>query len=132
MEFKVYTKDNFVTVILEKFPEFQKRWDDHLDFWEGEPAGVCNEMSTFSHFVIALIKNGKTEDLKNIFDLIEDFMINGDSDIKNAAATCFLENLMNVTGEKISAKSFIHLLGKESREYCKAWDEFTGVKTEGL
>jgi len=32
----------------------------------------------------------------------------------------------------ISSLSFVGLLGSKSKEYCKGWDEFTGVKTEGL
>jgi len=128
----MYTKDNFVNEILKKFPGFQKEWDEHLNFWEREPAGVCNDMSKFSHYVARLIENGQTENLESIFKLVEDFIVNGDSDVQNAAATCFLENLQNITGKRISAKSYVHLLGMKSKEFCRGWDEFTGVKTEGI
>ena len=46
--------------------------------------------------------------------------------------TCFLENLMNRTPSKIDPKTFVPLLGQRSREYCKAWDEFCGTRTDGL
>ena len=34
--------------------------------------------------------------------------------------------------EEIQFSSFIQYLGEESIGYCKAWDEFCGVKTKGL
>ena len=33
---------------------------------------------------------------------------------------------------KNNVNPFVPYLGQESREYCKAWDQFTGVRTEGL
>jgi hypothetical protein len=65
--------------------------------------------------------------------MIEHLMLQGDDAVKDAVATCFLENLINRTSAgDIPAANFVHLLGPESVAYCKAWDEFTGVKTEGL
>lgn len=58
--------------------------------------------------------------------------MHGDEDVQTAAATCFLENLMNRTPELIDPQRFVPLLGHESKEYCRAWDEFCGVRTEGL
>lgn len=54
-------------------------------------------------------------------------------DFDNAACVCFLEDLQNIasTGE-IKYSRFIPYLGEKSKEYCRAWDEFTGVKSEGL
>lgn len=60
-------------------------------------------------------------------------MLEGDTQVQNAFATCFLENLINVSsGGEISSLDFVRLLGTESKNYCKGWDEFTGAKTEGL
>lgn len=60
-------------------------------------------------------------------------MLEGNDKVRDAVATCFLENLINaVAWGRIPSSSFIHLLGEESKKYYKAWDEFTGVKTEGL
>lgn len=45
----------------------------------------------------------------------------------------FLENLVNSSSNgRFGSKDFTKFLGPKSIEYCKAWDEFTGVKTEGL
>ena len=48
-------------------------------------------------------------------------------------ATNFLEGLQNIESSgQVSASEFVPFLGSKSKEYCKAWDEFTGVKTPGL
>ncbi len=126
------SKEDCMKFILNKFPGFKERWQKHLDWWDGEDAGLCNDLSQFSRYVIELIAQKQLENLPQIFSFIEFLMTNGDSEVQNATATCFLENLINVTPEKISANSFVPLLGAESRSYCKAWDKFTGVQTESL
>lgn len=60
-------------------------------------------------------------------------MLEGDQEVQDAAATCFLENLQHqVDVGKVPGALSSSLLGSESRDYCKAWDEFTGVKTKEL
>jgi len=50
-----------------------------------------------------------------------------------AACVCFLENLQNKAGHgRFEYSRFIPYLGEKSKEYCRAWDEFTGVKSPGL
>ena len=120
-------------IILQQVPGFRERWQAHREYWEGEDAGLCNDMSEFSEYVVDLIADEQSADLPMIFELIERLMVKGDQDVQNAAATCFLENLINIAGtDRLDAKKYIHLLGPESRAYCKAWDKFTGVYTEGL
>lgn len=84
-----------------------------------------------------LITNQEIE----IYNLIEDIRATYSSyqkgteefDYDNAACTCFLENLLNAAGYKnINYDRFIPYLGVLSKEYCKAWDKFTGVRSLGL
>ena len=91
-------------------------------------------MSEFSRYVTDLLIQKKQDDslIDEIFTYMEFLLINGDDDVQNAAATCFLENILNRTPEQIDPKRYVDYLGPESRKYCQAWDEFTGVKTEGL
>jgi hypothetical protein len=119
--------------ILERVPAFRVQWQTHLDYWNGEDAGLCNDISQFSHYVTELVVNDQLENLSEIFNLIEQLTVDGDAEVKNAIATCFLENLLNVASTgRVDARKFVNLLGPKSRAYCKAWDEFTGVRTEGL
>lgn len=120
--------------INECFPTYKKIRKEYIELF-GENSGIFGEMSAFSHFIIdSLIKeNVKKADLKKLFEFIEQVMNEGSDTSKDAIATCLLENLINaVAWKKIPSSMFVTLLGKESKKFCRAWDEFTGVKTEGL
>lgn len=123
-------------LIFEEFPDFvkSKHWQEHLEFWNGEKQCLGLEMAVFSHFISdSLNKNIYHLDFKKVFNFIEFLLSDGDADVQNAATTQFLENLINRTSSGVlDPKKFISLLGPRSCEFCKAWDEFTGVKTEGL
>lgn len=70
------------------------------------------------------------EQRQKYHDVKED---NDESDFDNAICTCFLENLLNhASAGDVDYDRFIPLLGPKSREYCKAWDQFTGVRSPGL
>ncbi len=133
-------------LISEKFPEFAPIWNSYkleyeisseeifgiTPFW-GDTS-FAGGMSKFSDYVINLLiqKNPNPSLIEEIFTYIEFLLVNGDEDVQTVVATCFLENILNVTPEQIDPKRFVAYLGIESRKYCRAWDEFTGVKTEGL
>jgi hypothetical protein len=72
-------------------------------------------------------------DLSSIFSVVEQAIVIGTKDARETATTGFLEGLQNLA----SAGCFllvkvVPFLGPESRAYCRAWDEFTGVPTPGL
>lgn len=127
-------KEMCMKLVLKEFPNFRTLWQEHLDWWGKDVPGLSNDMSAISDYTINLLKNNQSShEIKNIFNFIEQLIIDGDQSVRDAATTCFLENLINATSwKRILASSFVHLLGPESKKYCKAWDEFTGVKTEGL
>lgn len=128
----MFTKENVIKNILIKFPGFSSMWNDHMNQYDRVSPGLCLDITIFSNYVIRLIQEGSSSNLNDIFNVVEDFIVNGDEEVGDAITTCFLENLINVTGTRISADSYINLLGEKSKEYCKAWDIFTGIKTNGL
>lgn len=123
-----------MNLILQKFPGFKNSWQEHLSWWDNDVPGLSNDMTVFSDYVINLLSaNQDAQEIKEIFIFIENLLKNGDQAVSNAVATCFLENLLNAASwNKIRASSFVYLLEPESKKYCKAWDKFTGIKTEGL
>jgi len=126
------TKEQCMKIILKKFPGFEPQWQEYLEFWGGETrGGLCNDMSAFSDYAIYIINENKSQqEVETIFKFIEELLHVGSEDVRDAATTCFLENLINATSAgTVAASSFVKLLGPESKAYCKAWDEFTGVKT---
>jgi hypothetical protein len=119
-------------LILETDPGFIDDWDSHLEEWKdwkGLPITACSDLSAFADYIDSQITSNQMIPLEPIFNLIEKLMIEGDEEVRTAVATCFLESLQNMnTPQDI----WVPLLGPQSREYCKAWDDFTGVQTEGL
>lgn len=102
--------------------------------WTDEETGTlsfCGVFAAFSHYVASILMSNEPCSIEAVFEYVERCM-KYNEDISTAAATCFLENIMNRTPEQIYPSRFVPLLGTESRYYCRAWDEFCGVRTEGL
>lgn len=126
-------REEALTLILETERGFSKAWQAHRNDWYGMDAGTCSDMATFSRYVASLLAaNPKHPRAPAIFALIERLMVEGNEEVQTAAATCFLENIQNRSPDPILPEAFVGLLGEKSRHYCRAWDEFTGVRTPGI
>lgn len=115
-------------------PEFRDRWQGYLGEWKGgdggaSSPGLCLFMMEFARYVGDAIL-ADASGWRETFPVIEQFMSEGDEEVRTATATCFLESLVNRAD--VPASAYVSLLGPMSRQHCKAWDLFTGVETEGL
>lgn len=98
----------------------------------GDP-GKCLLMDGLADAVVENAKEMGEPGLRQLFSIVELALATGDRETRDAVATCFLENLQNIaSGGRFDFTLISEYLGPESRAYCRAWDEFTGVKTEGL
>ncbi len=70
-------------------------------------------------------------DYGKLFALVETYIAGGQQDLRDAAATCFIENLQNVS-DNVDSELWVPYTGKATRQFALAWDEFTGVKTNAL
>ncbi|MEM9538602.1 MAG: hypothetical protein AAGA60_03720 [Cyanobacteria bacterium P01_E01_bin.42] len=126
----VISREDCMKQILEQIPDFHSAWSQYCEYWGDDCPGLCSDLTEFSDFVIMLLQNNKHSVLSKIFLIIENLMLRGDEEVKDAVATCFLENLLNETSfGTINVNEFVHFLGEESYRYCKEWDDFTGVST---
>jgi hypothetical protein len=123
-----YDKATLMPDLVARFPGFEDLWLAHLDYWEGEPAGLCNDMAEFAVYVGSLLQeNTRTPELETIFAHAESLLADGSDEVKDAVATCFLENIVNTIGPDTGWRDlFAGLLGPKSRAYCNDWDAFTG------
>lgn len=120
-------------IMFDLIPEFETRWATYLKTWGEDCGGLCVRCSEFAGLAIEKFHRMSQTERKLLFGTVELFLTEGDEDVQDAVATCFLEDIASAVYEnKVSAKLLVPLLGEESRAYCKAWDEFTGVKTPGL
>ena len=71
--------------------------------------------------------------IQAVVDMAEALLKDGDERTQTAIATGFFEALMaQASAGTLDFRKIAWALGDESRKYCRAWDTFTGVKTDGL
>ena len=89
--------------------------------------------SAFGRALCCDIEHLTPSQLKTSWETVEDLAISGSSEVRNAVATGLIEAVLSESSSgRFNVASVIPLLGPATRAYCKAWDEFTGCKTEGL
>ena len=112
--------------LIAEFPGFRPRWERHIEFWKGEPAGNYNDITQFVYFVVRdLYPSGKTEEVRHAFDLMEYWLNNGDKGVRDLVVIGFVEDLQNLASREAFAKEvFVPFLGPKSRE---AWDELKRI-----
>ncbi len=123
-------KRDTIANLLTSFPGFIENWNAHQLFWEEEDAGLCNDLGEFQRYIesLFLVAEPPLATIAAAFILVEKLLREGDQEVQNAAATCFLENFLN--RGFVSTDQFINHLGPKSYAYCRAWDEFTGVDSD--
>ena len=120
--------------LLSLCPDFATAWDDQRDLWTNDDGSytVHGVFAVFSHYIADRLSRGSDPELHKVFEFVESKLTEDDSEVNNAATTCFLENLMNRVPETIPPRYLIPLLGPKSRRFCRSWDEWYGMKTERL
>jgi hypothetical protein len=98
---------------------------------DGPPLSVV--MSEYARTFVENTHLFTTQQIQELFALMEDLLLDADDSVKDAVATGFFEGLLG----RASAGSFdfqavARFLGPTSQSYCQEWDKFTGLKTPGL
>ncbi|HEY3332223.1 MAG TPA: hypothetical protein VGK19_19500 [Capsulimonadaceae bacterium] len=105
----------------------------HLIWWVPDVPSVGMSVSEFSGYIADEAASMSSTELARIFDVIEQLVANGSTDVATAATTQFLENLQNIASNGgLDFSIVVPYLGTESRAYCIAWDKFCGAKSPGL
>lgn len=123
--------ETFITLMQEKFPNFIPYWESYIGSF-GLAVGVTLQVFPLCDYTIDVMKSNDESETKRIFDFVEFLLDEGDDYLQTALATSYLEYLMNKDPDEIQFRKFSKYLGKNSIDYCRAWDEFMGCKTEGL
>lgn len=138
--------NKYTEALLNKFPDFynSNSLKDEIALNCEEEVDIYTIFFGLTSYVINELINkhaSVTQEELDIYKYVEQIRVrysdaSDDTDefhLDNAACTCFLENLINTASfGTIEYSRFIPFLGEKSKEYCRAWDEFTGVKSPGL
>lgn len=128
---KEITEDRCMEMIIEKLPNVSAYLEKfNEDF--GPDMGITIQMIPFAEYTVDALRKEDDTELKKIFELVEFLLDNGNEAVKDAMATGYLECLMHKDPDKIKFRGFVKFMGSHSIEYCRAWDEFTGCRTDGL
>jgi len=116
-------------------PGFDAVWSGWLkedeEYGDGDKPSVHDIFLEFNNFIISLLDSLSLQTKSKLFVYIENALTSADETLNNAVATCFLESLVQKSLQYKPENAF-PFLGPESKAYCKAWEEFNGMKTEGL
>jgi len=120
------TEADLMPRLLTEFSGFRSRWQAHLESWRGKPAGKYNDMAEFVHFVVEdLYPSKQTQDVKRVFELMEQWLTSGNETVRELVAVGFLETLQSVASwQSFGKEAFIPFLGPKSQE---AWKEIERV-----
>ena len=128
-------RDQAIQKLLDALPNFSKLWNEHLDFWEGDKPGITNDFSPVTEFTILLLEEPNRDQLKIIANLVEEFICNGDKDVKYGATLGFIEGITNRIGHMSTLPKgwdlFLGFMGSKSKDFLQELDTFWGSKTPG-
>lgn len=115
-------------------PDFTTCLNDERDLYalEDGKLAVSGLFAIFSHYVSDRLEHGFDPGLRTVFEYVETKITDDNYEVDTAVTTCFLENLMNRVPSRISPAALVPLLGPKARIFCRGWDEFCGMKTDGL
>lgn len=114
-------KPQVMPLILARCPAFIPTWEKHQAFWQGEEAGIYNDLGEFATFIVDTYPQQETETIVAAFRAIEEFLVDGDEEVQTAAAIGFLEDIQTIASNRpYGAAVFVQWLGPKSKG---AWAE---------
>jgi hypothetical protein len=97
----VIQKIEIMPLVLARCPAFTPTWERHRLSWEGEEAGIYNDLAEFATFIVNCYAQGHIEPVVAAFALIEELLVGGNEEVRNAASIGFLAWIIHdLTGEK--------------------------------
>ena len=114
-----------VDLFLDACPAAKPDWEEHLKFWEGEPAGHYNDIAVFAHHLVGCYKQSQIESFPRVFQLVERLIVEGDADTQGVMIVGLLEGLQNIASwESFGSSAFEPYLGPQS---LAAWHKLEAL-----
>jgi hypothetical protein len=115
-----------ISALVNSFPDFEARWGKQVALWGGKPAGSYNDMAEFVHFVVEdVYEKGEVQNVKKIFEWMEQALVEGDENDRNLIGLGFFETLQCIASwQPYGSAVFEQFLGPVSREI---WEELRTI-----
>jgi hypothetical protein len=123
------SREEMFEPLLEVSEGFKPIWNEFLEEWkEDDELPQYLVLSELARYISKLISKSNENELKNIFNVIERWHLEGDDYVKEAATVGILEDLQNtnVVGIGVPEKVEKYLL-PESRKWWHKVYEFWGT-----
>ena len=104
--------------LRESFPDFSSRWEEHVAWWGGNPAGAYNDMAEFVHFAVEdVYEAGNLEETRRVFNLLEELLVAADQEARDLIGLGFFETLQNFASWRPGgSKAYEQFFGPISRQ----------------
>jgi len=110
-----------IPLILARCPGFVPMWEKHRALWQGQEAGIYNDLGEFANFIVDCYTRQEIEPIAAAFGMIEQLLSEGDEEVRAAASIGFLEDVRNsASWQPFGPAVFTQWLGPKSKE---AWDQ---------
>jgi hypothetical protein len=95
-----------ISVLVREFPDFSKRWKDHIARWGGDAGGHYIEMAEFVHFVVEdLYEKRNLDETRRAFYCLEKLFKDGDQGAGDLIGLGFFETLQNFASWRSSGNA---------------------------
>ncbi|QSX38662.1 DUF7674 family protein [Shewanella sedimentimangrovi] len=122
--------DESLKMLSKTYPGFRDAFAKNAESWISNDGEFLYYilMSDLSNLLIKNISEGNYENTEERFLLVETLLSEGDEYVSNLISVGFLESLQNQT--TVEPKYWAPLIGRQAVSFCKARDEFQGIKIE--
>src|SRR5260370_812851 len=83
--------DQIMPLMLTRCPGFASFWEKHRKLWDGEEAGIYNDVAEVATYIVNCYASGNTGPIVAAFETIEELLVTGDAETRAAASIGFLE-----------------------------------------
>jgi hypothetical protein len=113
----VIQKSQVMPLILARCPGVKTAWEKHQELWQSEEDGIFNDLGEFGTFIVDAYARQDLEPVAAAFVMVEELPVEGDKDVRTAAAIGFLEKVRNVASWRpFGSAAFLQSLGPKSKE----------------
>ncbi len=120
--------------VIAASPSFVPSWSAFVEEWQDDPNGLplYLVLSDLAGYIAQLIEEDAEAELQSIFQAVEDWHVNGDPYVREAASIGLLEDL-GVVDEDVPAR-VIRFLGPESTRWWNKvlafWEHGTAIRDD--